>query len=40
MTTTRGVTREIAIAAPVDAVWNALTDAEELIKQQKEKSAA
>ena len=32
MTTTRDVTREISIAAPVDAVWKALTDAEELVR--------
>ena len=29
---TRAVVREIAIAAPVDAVWRALTDAEELTR--------
>jgi uncharacterized protein YndB with AHSA1/START domain len=29
---TRAVTREIAIAAPVDTVWKALTDAEELTR--------
>ena len=29
---TRDVTREIVIAAPVDAVWKALTDAEELTR--------
>ena len=29
---TRAVTREITIAAPVDAVWRALTDAEELTR--------
>jgi len=32
MMTTRDVTREIAIAAPVDAVWKALTDAAELMR--------
>jgi uncharacterized protein YndB with AHSA1/START domain len=31
-TTARSVTREIQIAAPVDAVWKALTDAEELTR--------
>lgn len=29
----RALTREIPIAAPVDAVWKALTDAEELIER-------
>ena len=32
MTKTRAITREIRIAAPVDAVWKALTDAEELTR--------
>ena len=32
MTTTRDVSREIAFAAPVDALWKALTDAEELMR--------
>jgi uncharacterized protein YndB with AHSA1/START domain len=32
MTDTRAVTREIALAAPVDAVWKALTDADELTR--------